>query len=78
MIDFCKQTELLARSLMRELLTLAGEEVAELGSVKETEPMEQILANGTSSDRQLRVYCESSGDVKAVVDHLAEEAVEGL
>lgn len=69
MIDFGKQTELPARSLMRELLTLVGEEVAELGSEKKIAPMEQIHANGTNSDRQLRVYDETGGDVKAVVDH---------
>ncbi len=78
MIDFGKQEELPARSLMRELVELVGEEIAELGTEKEIAPIEQILANGTSADRQLRVYNESGGDVKAVVDHLAAETVEGL
>ncbi|MDE0630331.1 MAG: hypothetical protein OXH73_02390 [Caldilineaceae bacterium] len=45
---------------------------------KEIVPIEQILANGTSADRQLRVYDETGGDVKAVVDHLAAETIEGL
>ena len=67
-----------ARSLMRELVELVGEEIAELGTEKEIAPIEQILANGTSADRQLRVYNESGGDVKAVVDHLAAETIEGL
>ena len=78
MIDFGKQAELPARSLMRELVDLVGEEIAELGIEKEIAPIEQILANGTSADRQLRVYDGSGGDVKAVVDHLVAETIEGL
>ncbi len=78
MIDFGKQAELPARDLVREMLELVGEEIAELGSEKEIAPIEQILANGTSADRQLRVYDEHGGDVKAVVDHLAAETIEGL
>ena len=78
MIDFGKQAELPARDLVRELLELVGEEIAELGSEKEIAPIEQILANGTSADRQLRVYDAEGGDVKAVVDHLAAETLEGL
>ena len=78
LIDFGKQAELSARSLVRELLELVGEEIAELGSEKEIAPIEQILATGSSADRQLRVYDANDGDVKAVVDHLAAETVEGL
>ena len=78
MIDFGKQAELPARALVREMLELVGEEISELGSEKEIAPIEQILATGSSADRQLRVYDDTGGDVKAVVDHLAAETVEGL
>ena len=74
-IDVGKQAELPGRSLLRELLELVGEEIAELGNENEIAPMEQILANCT--DRQLRVYDETSGDVYAIVDHLADENVGG-
>ncbi len=78
MIDFGKQEEDPARSLLRELVELVGEEITELGSDKEIAPNKQILANGTSADRQVRVYNESGGGVKAVVDHLVAETIEGL
>jgi carboxylate-amine ligase len=36
-----------------------------------------MLQNGTSADRQLRVFA-NTGDLKAVVDHLIAETKEGL
>ena len=78
MIDFGKQAELPARDLARELVELVGEEIAELGSEREIAPIEQIIENGSSADRQLRVYEETGGDLKAVLDHLKAETVEGL
>lgn len=78
MIDFGKRAELPARSLIQELLELVGEEIAELGIQKEIEPIYQILATGTSADRQLQAYHAHGEDVKAVVDHLMAETVEGL
>ena len=45
----------------------------ELGSRKYIEHIYTILEHGTSADRQIRVYQESGGDLKAVVDHLIEE-----
>lgn len=44
----------------------------------------RILENGTSADRQLRVYQEHGGDANqeealiAVVDHLVKETAEGI
>ena len=44
----------------------------------------RILENGTSADRQLRVYREHGGDANmqealiAVVDHLVKETAEGI
>lgn len=78
LIDFGKQAELPARSLVRELLSLVGEEIVELGCEKEIEPIQRMLTTGTSADRQLRVYDAHDGDVKAVVEHLMAETVEGL
>ena len=51
--------------------------VDELGSRKEIEYVHTILKNGTSADRQLRTF-EATGDLKAVVDQLVDETMEGV
>jgi carboxylate-amine ligase len=37
-----------------------------------------MLENGTGADRQLRVWKENGGDLKAVVDFMAAETRAGL
>lgn len=76
LIDFGIEQEVPLRFLMNELLELLDDVVDELGSRKEIEYIHTILNQGSSADRQLRVYRET-GDLKAVVDLLAEETVEG-
>ncbi len=76
LIDFGKQIELPARDLVMELLDFVDDVVDELGSRKEINYVHQILKNGTSADRQLAVYNETR-DLKAVVDNLVKESVEG-
>lgn len=78
MIDFGKTQEMPTRQLIRELLELIAEEVDELGTRPYLQPIETMLALGTSADRQLRVYDSTDGDLKAVVDHLIAETQEGL
>ncbi|RIK57281.1 MAG: carboxylate-amine ligase, partial [Chloroflexi bacterium] len=78
MIDFGKTQEVPTRQLIRELLELVAEEVDELGIAAYLEPIERMLALGTSADRQLRVYDSTDGDLRAVVDHLIAESKEGL
>jgi len=58
---------------VRELLRLVDPYVEQLGSREFIEPIYSILEHGTSADRQLQVYRESGGDMKAVVDHLIAE-----
>lgn len=78
LIDFGKQQELPARDLICELIEwFIGDVVDELGSRKEVEYAYRILDEGTSADRQLRVFKET-GDLKAVVDHLIRETEEGV
>ncbi len=78
LIDFGKQEELEARSLVRELIEWFVDDVVdELGSRKEIEYAYRILQEGSSADRQLAVY-EQTGDLKAVVDHLIQETSEGV
>ena len=64
--------------LVRELLEMIGEEIDELGIQSFIKPIEDILAHGTSADRQLRVYDANDGDIKSVVDHLILETKEGV
>lgn len=77
MIDFGKQKEVPTRDLILELLDFIDDVVDELGSRKEIEYVHTILQNGTSADRQLRRF-EETGDLKAVVDGIMAETVEGV
>jgi glutamate---cysteine ligase / carboxylate-amine ligase len=49
-----------------------------LGSKHELAHIEKIMAEGTGADRQLRVWEQSGGDLKAVVDQIITETYEGL
>jgi carboxylate-amine ligase len=78
LIDFGKQVELPARVLIREFIEwFLGDVLDELGTRKEVEYAFTILEQGSSADRQLKVYKET-GDLKAVVDHLIRETEEGV
>jgi carboxylate-amine ligase len=78
MIDFGKQQEQPARALIRELLEWFIDDVLDdLGSRKEVEYAFRILDEGTSADRQLRVF-QQTGDLKDVVDNLIKETAEGV
>lgn len=78
LIDFGKTQELPTRALVRELLEMIGEEIDELGTAQYLKPIDAMLQLGTSADRQLRVYENNDGDLKAVVDHLIQETKEGV
>jgi carboxylate-amine ligase len=78
MIDFGKSDEVPTRQLIRELLDLVSDAIDELGTREYIAPIESMLMHGTSADRQLRVYEDTGGDLKAVVDHLIVETKEGL
>jgi carboxylate-amine ligase len=77
LIDFGKQTEVPVRDLIYELLEFVDDVVDELGSRKELEYIHTIMENGTSADRQLTKF-EETGDLKAVVDQLISETMEGV
>ena len=77
LIDFGRETEVDARSLLNELLEFVSTEVNELGSENEMAHIEQIMREGTGADRQLAVW-EGTQDMKAVVDQIVAETYEGL
>src|SRR4029453_1161067 len=76
MIDFGKRTEVPMRELALELLEFVDDVVDELGSRKALSYVHTILAEGTSADRQLKVYKET-GDLRAVVRWLVDETRAG-
>jgi carboxylate-amine ligase len=78
LIDFGKEQQVPARLLMEELLELVDNVVDRLDIREEIEYIRTILREGTSADRQLQRYHETGGDIKAVVDLLAEETIMGL
>jgi carboxylate-amine ligase len=78
LIDFGRQTEVPERDLLEEYLVLVDREIDELGSRDAIEGIRKILQTGTGADRQLKVFEETGGDLKAVVDYMAKETAEGL
>jgi carboxylate-amine ligase len=72
LIDFGREAEVPMRELMLELMELIDDVVDELGSRSAVEYIHTILNEGTSAERQLRVY-QQTGDLKDVVRHLVTE-----
>ena len=78
LIDFGKQVEVPERELILEYLNFVEEVVDELDSRNEIEYIRTILETGTGADRQLKVFEDTGGDLKAVVDYMAAETRAGL
>lgn len=72
LIDFGRREELPERQLIHEFLAFVDDVIDDLGSRQQCEYALRIIEEGTSADRQLAVFRET-GDLKAVVDHLADE-----
>lgn len=72
MIDFGKEAEVPMKELIPELLELVDDVLDDLGSRGAVEYIHTILNEGTSAERQMRVYQET-GDMKNVVRHLVAE-----
>ena len=77
LIDFGRRQEVPMRDLAVELLAFVDDVVDELGSRREVEYVRAILADGTSADRQLRVFRETN-DLRAVVRAVVEETRAGV
>jgi glutamate---cysteine ligase / carboxylate-amine ligase len=72
MIDFGREAEVPMRELMLELMELIDDVVDDLGSRSAVDYIHTILNEGTSAERQLRVF-QQTGDLKDVVRHLVME-----
>jgi carboxylate-amine ligase len=77
LIDFGKQAEVPMRALGEELLEFTYDVAGDLGSRAALEPIHRILREGTSAERQLRVFKET-GDLKEVVKHIVAETRAGV
>jgi len=77
LIDLGKSTEVPTREMILELVDFVDDVVDDLGARDDVAYVHRILEEGTSAQRQLRVFQES-GDLRDVVDHLARETVEGV
>ena len=78
LIDFGKEEEVAERDLILEYLSFVDDVVDELGSREAIAHIRSILDNGSGADRQLRKFKETNGDLKNVVDYMAEETRAGL
>ncbi|GAB4580783.1 MAG: carboxylate-amine ligase [Anaerolineales bacterium] len=85
LIDFGRAEEIPMEFLAIELMEILEDTAKELGCWNEVQYIETILRDGTSADRQLRVFDKviNSGAsqeeaLKAVVDHVINETVEGV
>lgn len=77
LIDFGKQEDIPTRELILELLEFVSEAADIFGSQEELDRIRAVLREGTSADKQIRVFAETK-DMKAVVDHLIHETSLGL
>ena len=85
LIDFGRSELIEMDQLMDELIELVHDEAVALGSLDSIKRVKEIVASGTSADRQRGVYENALADgadqrqaLDQVVDHLIEETVEGL
>ncbi|WP_312764646.1 carboxylate-amine ligase [Epilithonimonas sp.] len=78
LIDFGKEASVPYKDLLEELLLFIDDVVDDLGCRKEVEYAREIVKNGTGADRQLKVFHESGGDMKKVVDYMIYETEKGL
>jgi glutamate---cysteine ligase / carboxylate-amine ligase len=78
LIDFGKRIEVPVRDLLYEYLDLVDDVVDELGCREEINYIHRIMEHGTGADRQLRVFRESGGDLRKVVDYIISETEAGV
>ncbi len=77
LIDFGKREQVKTTLLIEELLDFVGEAADIFGTQDDLDRVRAICRDGSSADRQLRVFKET-GSLKAVVDDLAEQTMLGV
>jgi carboxylate-amine ligase len=77
LIDFGKQEEVPVRELVGEMLEFVAEAADRLNSHAELENVRRIVREGTSADRQLRIF-EKEQSVMPVIDDLIAQSIVGV
>ena len=84
LLDFGRGEAVPLSDLVEELIELVGEEADRLGCRAEVERARLIVAEGTSAERQLKVFADAlrtghseEAALRQVVDHLLAETLEG-
>ncbi len=77
LVDFGREAEVPMVDLVDELLEFVDDVVDELGCRREVAYAETIAREGTSADRQIRVFQET-GSLRAVVDSVSAETMADL
>ncbi len=77
LLDLGKREEVDAKAIIHELIAFVDDVLDELGSRKDVEYLLKVVDEGTSADRQLKIFRETN-DLKAVVDNLITETIEGV
>ena len=85
LVDFGKGRVVDYTALLEELIDLVREDAGALGCLEDIERSREILARGTSADRQIAVFDRAKADgadqhqtLKAGVDMLIDETVESV
>lgn len=77
LIDFGKESEVNARTLISELLDFVDDVVDQLGSRHRLMHVHQMLDKGSGADRQLKVF-EETGSMINVVDYIQGQFLHGI
>ena len=78
LIDFGLEAEVDTKALIYELLAFIDDVVDDLGSRHAVNFVHNILAQGTGADRQLKVFKETGGDLKAVTTYIESQYLVGV
>ena len=77
LVDLGKSKEVRYKKLMNEMLEFVDEVVDDLGSRKYIKHIANILNDGSSADKQLKVF-NKTNNIKDVVDHLILETAKDI
>ena len=72
LLDLGRNKEVSYKKLMYEMLEFIDEVKDDLGLNQHLQAIEDIIENGSSADRQIKIFQETN-DLKLVVDHLIKE-----
>lgn len=78
LIDFAAQEERHFPTLAHELVSFVSEATDIFGTQKHMDRVLEIAHHGTSAHRQLEIFDRTDGDLRAVVDWMMNETMQGI